>query len=236
MTYTLLSHSPKIATMKKAILRIFATGQEQRDLARQYTVLQTYPGFILVETTKRDKYPDLKNRLFEDISDQYEINLPDPAHKGKKLKLHDISSQRTKPSPVGRHHYLVQFVGPIKKTWLSGVKKAGGELREAYGGFSYVVRTDEKKVRAIRELPYVRWVGHLPYNARIEKSLLHKKQAARQADVPALPRTRQLEGVYTVEFFGPDDVTKAVPAVKKLGFTVLSKDPKARMLDRKSVV
>lgn len=216
--------------MKHAILRIFATGAEQRDLAKQFTVIQSYPGFLLADVPKKDKYPELKGWLYEDITDQYEIRLPDPAHKGRTVKLSNVAAEKAKPFPKGRHHYLVQFVGPIKRSWLSAVTTAGGELREPYGGFTYIVRANEKKARAIRELPIVRWIGHLPYDARIDHSLLHKKRAAKPEDVRQLPRTRQLSGVYTVEFFGPQDLKKAVSSVKKLGFDVLDKNEKARVL------
>lgn len=37
------------------------------------------------------------------------------------------------------------------------VKKAGGELRDPFGGFTYIVRADDKKARAIRELPFAGW-------------------------------------------------------------------------------
>src|SRR3978361_2148121 len=118
--------------MKNAILRIFATGSQQREIARQYKAVQAYAGFILVEVPENKAQLVLKNYLSEDITDQYEIRVPDAAHKGKTLRFKDISQERSRPFPAGKHHYLVQFVGPIKRQWLSGVKTAGGELRDAY--------------------------------------------------------------------------------------------------------
>ena len=74
------------------------------------------------------------------------------------------------PLPPGPHHYLVQFIGPVKQEWLAGVNDAGGRPRARHGHFTYVVRAEEDAVNRIARLDYVRWLGHLPYSDRISRS------------------------------------------------------------------
>jgi serine protease AprX len=86
----------------------------------------------------------------------------------------------------------------------------------------------DSQLPQISALPYVRWVGHLPCRARIAPSLalsvIDKKK------VLELPRTRKLGARYTVEFFGPDDRKAALGQVAKLGFKVLDRTPKGKVL------
>ena len=127
----------------------------------------------------------------------------------------------------GPHHYLVQFKGPIKAQWLKGVERAGGEPREPYKDFTYVVRADDAAIAKIASAKYVRWVGHLPARARLDAPVI---QAIEGEDAPKLPRTQLLPDTYTVEFFGPEDAVDAIPQVKSLGFEVLLNEPKAQIL------
>jgi hypothetical protein len=126
----------------------------------------------------------------------------------------------------------VQFIGPIKKGWLTKVKKAGGEPRAPYEGFSYVVRMDKKALAAVASLPVVRWVGHLPHRARIATGTRRRAEGGRrrQAIEAAVPRTYIRSGVYTVQFFGPEDLSKGLAAVRKLGFKILDRPHDQRLL------
>ncbi|MCK7496523.1 MAG: hypothetical protein MZW92_40650 [Comamonadaceae bacterium] len=81
-----------------------------------------------------------------------------------KLRAHPAYRNVKRLAP-GRHHYLVQFIGPIKSAWLKAIKKAGGEPRAPYENFAYVVRANDRQRAAIAALPFVRWVGHLPHRA-----------------------------------------------------------------------
>lgn len=220
------------------VMKIFATGPEQDQVAGLYTILEKYEGFVLADVPA-EQVPDVsKSFLAEDITDLYAITIHgqqlDTSHKridelGKTLAHPSYKSKEEKTLSKGKHHYLVQFIGPIKKEWLAGVKKAGGELRDPFSDFTYIVRTAEENIQQITALPYVRWAGHLPYDARIERTLL-EKSSSKRGGASTLPRTRLIPDVYTIEFFGPEDVTRAVPAVKKLGFKILVEDAKAKIL------
>ena len=62
----------------------------------------------------------------------------------------------TRMPDTGWHHYLVQFVGPVKRNWLARVRAAGGEPRELYRDFTYIVRANAKALARIEALPFVR--------------------------------------------------------------------------------
>src|SRR5581483_5086329 len=201
----------------KRILKVFCSGAEQKQLAAQYQVVATYAGFILIEASDAEMKKLAATYPVEDITEQYNI----PAGADQETVI-DTSRPRidtrgvlrahpayrnAKPLRPGPHHYLVQFVGPIRKEWLKEVEKAGGEPRTPYSDFTYVVRATPQVAKKIAALADVRWVGHLSHKARV---------------VP---------GVYTVQFFGPKDAAKAIPAVKKAGFKIVARDVEAGVLN-----
>jgi serine protease AprX len=105
------------------------------------------------------------------------------------------------------------------------VAAAGGQPRELYRDFTYIVRANAKGVAAIRALPFVRWVGHLPYDARTSPRVRAGMRGAVQA---TLPRTRFRSGVYTVQAFDGSLVAGIAAAAKRLGFKVLDQSRAAR--------
>src|SRR5581483_10416586 len=225
----------------KRILKVFCSGAEQKQLAAQYQVVATYAGFILIEASDAEMKKLAATYPVEDITEQYNI----PAGADQETVI-DTSRPRidtrgvlrahpayrnAKPLRPGPHHYLVQFVGPIRKEWLKEVEKAGGEPRTPYSDFTYVVRATPQVAKKIAALADVRWVGHLSHKARVAPSALAR--AGRKADDTAstLPRTRVVPGVYTVQFIGPKDAAKAIPAVKKAGFKIVARDVEAGVLN-----
>ena len=75
-------------------------------------------------------------------------------------------AKRLAPGP---HHYLVQFVGPVKPEWLDAVREAGGEVVDTYSGFTVVVRADDDADRADRPAAGGA-VGRSPADARPEST------------------------------------------------------------------
>ena len=216
------------------ILKIFADKRGQAALAEDLRVLERYDGFILVEASAAQAKRLARNYLVEDITTQYaiptnegEIDTSVPRIKAGGTARAHPSYKGTRALPSGPHHYLVQFIGPIKDEWLEGVRSAGGEPREPHGNFVYVVRGDEQALGRVAELPFVRWVGHLPYEERLAEPVA---AAIGGQAAPTLPRTRLLPDAYTVEFFGADDVKHAADEVRQLGLTVLVEEPQARIL------
>ena len=220
-------------------IKIFASGDEQIAIKKNYNVIESYDSFLLAEVTPAQLTAIQSDYLVEDISNQFKINIGLTAIDTNKPRITDrdlpsphpaFSSSEEKNLGTGKHHYLVQFIGPIKKQWLNNLKKIGAELRAPYADFAYVIRTNDKLILAIAALPFVQWTGHLPYQARIETVLQAKLKGTTPTGMKPLPRTRLLDGVYTVEFFGPDDASKAVSAIRKLGFKIINNEAKASLL------
>lgn len=197
-------------------------------------VLATYPAFLLAEVDNTAVEATMQGRLTEDITDQYVIDDPSGGIDTSLPRIASTGVAQAHPRyrgapalPPGPHHYLVQFVGPIKKAWLSAVRGAGGEIVAPWSGFTMVVRLDAKAVPRVAELPSVRWMGHLPYSARLSP------QAAGRAEEkpnPLTPRSRYLLGAYAVQFFRRDLAEKAIPKVRRLGFEILDFPARAEVM------
>jgi serine protease AprX len=195
------------------VLKVFVEGDDQERLAEKANVLERYDAFVLAEAPPAAAKRIARQYLTEDITDQLQLPVAVPRSADK--------------LPRGKHHYLVQFIGPIKESWLAGVRRAGGEPRQLWEGFTYVVRATEQAIGKIDGLPYVRWTGHLPYEERLSTSV---REELGRGDVSTLPRTQLLPNVYTVEFFGEQDVPPARTKVERLGLKILVDEPKARLL------
>lgn len=109
------------------------------------------------------------DRTLKDITAQYEIPLGPATQDSIDTNLPRITGaarpsahpayQRTRRLDAGPHHYLVQFVGPIKPQWRAAVENTGGSIVDARAGFTLVVRATAEQITAIAALPHVRWAG-----------------------------------------------------------------------------
>jgi serine protease AprX len=219
------------------MVKVFCTGSAQDRLAERYPVKERYDGFVLAEVPQKGLRQLSREYPVEDITDLYRIpvgkrliNTSRPRFDAKgKLHLHPAYKE-VKPLPPGPHHQLVQFIGPIKDAWLKAVRRAGGEPRAPYADFTYIVRADDKTLGRIVALPFVRWAGHLPHEDRVAPSVLSRVGDKPRGAALSQPRGRALQGAYVVEFFGADDLARAVSSVEDLGFKVVKTETKARIL------
>jgi subtilisin family serine protease len=160
----------------------------------------------------------------EDITDQYTVKVGGAEIGGM--------ARREKPMPTrpasGKHHYLLQFAGPIKVEWLRRIRAAGAEPRVPYQNFTYVVRLDPQTMKKTSELPFVRWIREFPHRARIATAL--REKGKRHPAAVALPRNRLLSNVVTVEFFGPEDLRKGISQIKRSKGVVLNKEATSTVL------
>jgi len=218
-------------------LKIFCRDAEQDKLAEQYPAIARYQGFLVTDVAPDNIDALARHYPVENITAHYTLRLGDQEIDTSrprldiKGKLHSHPHYKNeKKLSAGYHHHLVQFIGPIKQQWLKNIKKVGAELRDPLNAFTYVVRSNDKTLTKLIALPYVRWVGHLPTSNRIETTLLNR--AGRKSDdfFSVLPRTRILPGAYVIEFFATKELTSSLAAIKKLGFVILSKDPKSKVL------
>ena len=197
--------------MADRIMKVFVSGQAQEALAAQHQVIERYPAFVIVETSKASADALAASALVEDITDQYAIPLGGDAQSTIDVAQPRITVRGTTAShpayrgarrlAPGPHHYLVQFVGPVKPEWLDAVAAAGGEVVDTYTAFTVVVRANDEQIAQIVQLPSVRWAGHLPDEARVSYV---------DPDSRPLPRTKLLHSTVNVEFFTA--VRRARPA------------------------
>ena len=204
--------------MADRIVKVFVSGQAQEALAARHRVIERYPAFVIVETSRAEADALARGELVEDITDQYAIPLGGDAQAEIDASKPRITLRGTTVShpayrgarrlAPGPHHYLVQFVGPVKPEWLDAVAAAGGEVVDTYAVFTVVVRADDTQIAQIVQLPSVRWAGHLPDEARMSYV---------EPDSRPLPRTKLLHRTVTVEFFTAREARAARSAIRELG-------------------
>lgn len=212
-------------------LKIYDVDRKTIEATPGAKVLATYPAFLVAQVDDAAVNTVREGRLTEDISDQYVIDDPDGGIDTNIPRITATGEAKAHPRyratpalPRGPHHYLVQFVGPIKKAWLSAVRGAGGEIVAPWSGFTMVVRLDPKSVPKVAALPSVRWMGHLPYSARLSPQATGRKV---EKPDPLTPRSQYLPGAYALQFFRRDLAEKALPKVRRLGFEILDFPPKS---------
>jgi len=55
--------------------------------------------------------------------------------------------------------YIIQFTGPIKKDWIIEIGNMGGDFYSYFKYYSFLVKINPSYISAVRNLPYVNWVG-----------------------------------------------------------------------------
>lgn len=214
-----------------SILKIFVDQAEVAEVTKQARLIERYDAFVLLEAE-----PNLARELArrfptEDITGQYRMPLEgvekDPLATVPKLAARSRPRSKASTPDSGPHHYIVQFVGPIKQQWINALKRAGATLRHPTSGFGHVVRADGATLARIRALAPVRWVGHLPHADRVASTLAGAPRGAAQS---TLPRRRVVPGSVTVEVFGAEDLAHVTETAKSLGFTALGSDKAALLL------
>ncbi|MEI9974908.1 MAG: S8 family serine peptidase [Ignavibacteriota bacterium] len=208
------------------ILKVYANAEELPSVLQSAKLIEKYDAFVLVQASEAAAQELAKKFPLEDISDQYALQFGDRTLKTTRQPA-TTAAKRTaakdsKKLSGGPHHYIVQFIGPIKQSWLAQVRKTGAKLREPTGNFAYVVWAKEPMLAKISALAPVRYVGHLAHSDRISSELTGKRTLA--------PRRRIRSGAYRVEIFAPEDSASITRAARALGFQVLSQEPKARLI------
>lgn len=216
-------------------LKIYDTDRKALQAIPGTRVIESYPAFVVAEVDDPAVATVRQGRLTEDITDQYVIATPSGDIDTAIPRIDATGAAKAHPRyraapdlPPGEHHYLVQFVGPIKKAWLAAVRRAGGEVVAPWSGFTMVVRAATRDVPKIAALRVVRWMGHLPYNARL--SPLAKGASRGEKADPLTPRTHYLPGAYAVQFFRRDLAEKGAPKVRRLGFEILDFAPRSAVM------
>jgi hypothetical protein len=213
-----------------AILKVFVGKPDVASVLEHSKLIERYDAFVLVEANEEARRQIARRFPIEDISAQYQMNLGGRAVKTRTARPSAAAGRPDAGLSPGPHHYVVQFKGPIKRSWLTAVTATGAKLRSPYGNFGYVVWARESSLAKIRALKSVRWVGHLPHRDRIAPGLV-----APAPGQPVLRRRIVRSGVYTIDLFDAGDTGRILRASRVLGFRVLSKDAKAGLIMVESV-
>ena len=156
---------------------IYANKRQQRTLKGQVSsVLTTYADSMLVEVTAQQL-----ERLTDDGYSIEVLDGIDEIDVGGEIIDTSVSPPSISTAAVGTsgvsamdavpHHYLVQFIGPIKDEWLQAVAEAGGTLREPLPSYAYVVELSEDAYETVHRLDFVRWIGYYEPNLRVSPDL-----------------------------------------------------------------
>jgi len=231
------------------MLKVFVPRAESAALAEFGQIVETYDAFTIVDAGPVAVRRLVRSHPVEDISDQYLLPLGgaevDPlggaagteavsARATVASRSRRALARSTAPPDDAPHHYLLQFVAPPKPAWLTALKRAGATPRHPTSGFGYVVKADGEALARLRELRFVRWVGHLPHADRVAPAITGAptpvRAAVSQDQAPAMPRRRVLPGALTVDVFDAADLPRIAREAVALGFTVLAQDKPARRL------
>jgi len=213
----------------KRWVKVFCPPADQAKLGESFELVESYDGFALLAVKPVDVAELSRSFPTEDITNRFKIRLGSRTIDTSKPRYTEQGGVRphsayrgVRKLSRGIHHHIVQFVGPIKKPWLTKVKRLGATLKSPCADFAYIVAADERTLKGIVALPFVRWVGHLSHRDRVEAALVR--------DGATLPRTKHLPNTCVAEFFTAADLKKALPQIKKLGLKVVHSDLKGRVV------
>src|SRR5262249_41843478 len=149
-----------------------------------------------------------------------DTKLPRYSVKGKALSHPNYA--KTPTLAPGKHHYLVQFRGPVKDAWIRQVKQAGGEYRGAYADFTLIFRLTKTAFAKVMSSPCVAWVGHLSVESRVAKGVLtagkdKSRSVATHGHLEMGPGGSILPSTLVIQFFDGKDLKSAKSKFRRCG-------------------
>ncbi|MEA1647803.1 S8 family serine peptidase [Nitrospirillum sp. BR 11164] len=219
------------------VIKVFDASAQDLAALPGVRLLQSYPAFRIVEVDGDDAAAAvLATGLTEDISALYTLTMANTGAAPIDTAIPRVAADGSHeahpayddeaPLPPGAHHYIVQFVGPIQDGWLAAVTATGAEVVEPYQHFAIIVRATADEAGVLSQLDTVRWVGHLPYSAR----LIHEVDALAAPPVPGAQHGHALPDAYTVEFFDAAQARHHQADVAACGFTIVDEAPGSALL------
>ncbi|HRD98062.1 MAG TPA: hypothetical protein PLA97_16875, partial [Rubrivivax sp.] len=110
------------------VVKVFAPRAERAALAAEGQLIESYPAFVVLQVADAAVRRLSRRYPVEDISDQYRLPLGgsevDPLSV-QAAPARSRSAARAAAPDDAAHHYLVQFIGPVKRAWVNAVKAAG---------------------------------------------------------------------------------------------------------------
>jgi serine protease AprX len=170
-------------------IKVFCPREKQNELEGLLDIQASYDAFVIGEANPQQVEEIKKRYPIEDMSSYlYNIDLEDqtidtskPRFTERKTTVEHPSFEHTKKLRKGPHHYLVQFIGPVKQEWLNNIKKTGGILCEPFPNSTYVIEMNDEVLAKVRSLEYVHWIGHYDPKFRISTNVLDRAKAPPQS-------------------------------------------------------
>lgn len=234
-----------------AKIKVFVPKEGQNELENLLKIQASYDAFVVGEA-EPNQVEEIKRRFpVEDMSYLNSINLKDKTIDTSKPRFTEKGSviehpgyEHTRKLTKGLHHYIVQFVGPVKQAWLNDIKKIGGILCEPLPNSSYIIEMDEKVLAKARRLGYVQWIGHYDPTYRISSNVLARTRAPvkvkdpkrvlakidKTYTMPLSPETGDLPSrkipvvpyKYSVTFFTSKNLQQAKTLLNKAGVKIVT--------------
>lgn len=219
-------------------LKVYCQGTDRARVLARHQLVATYESFVVVQGAD---VPDDAGRiagcLAEDITTMYELPArwisgavaasgAGPSGAGPSDSGSSLSGRwrRALTMWLDRkpHHYVVQFVGPVKKEWLRTVRSMGAELRRPLECFAYVVRCVPSQLARLLRLSCVRQLGRLSVASRIHTRVDEGSEVTVGG--------RFLPAMHVVEFFDASDLVRGVTRLTECGAEVISVSLAAAMV------
>ncbi len=225
--------------------KISLRGKDQEIIKGKVSkILEKYDSFVLVEVTD-EQIDSLQKEGFKVviINEIEKIKLGDVTidtsasryNEWGVISPHTAYASTIDPGP-DKHHYIVQFIGPIKEEWKKDIQDEGGILCDPLSSYSYIVEMNSETREKVRRLPFIRWIGHYDPSFRISSGL-HKDLAKKEvyenikertaalgtAEAPSkkvkpLPKGHEtIHGKYSISFHTEENLKDAIPKIKTLG-------------------
>ena len=121
---------------------IYATKRQRKQLTRQgIEILTEYEDYVLAQATQAEVAALQANGYEVEI---YEAAPAQPAVRDVGFAASERVPQGPPPAEFGPgpHHYVVEFVGPVKPEWLAAIEAHGGRALEPLPPSSYIVALD----------------------------------------------------------------------------------------------
>lgn len=151
-------------------------------------IVEHYDNFVLVEVTDEQTESLQKEGFKVVVRSEIEniplgpvtINTTTPRFDKGIIQKHTAYEHENDPGPE-MHHYIVQFIGPIKEEWKEEIKRLGGILGDPLSSFAYIVEMNIQARDNVNSLPFVRWLGHYDASYRLSPELLDEVTETQRA-------------------------------------------------------
>ena len=129
-------------------------------------------------------------------------------------------------------YYIVQFDGPVRRSWKKAVTDTGAELFDYVPDFAFIARMDSSTEAKVRGLEHVRWLGKYSQAWRLSQEVVDRilgkeHLSGGQAGDGGLSGTREQtntdppRNLFRVTVFPGEDLARIGASVQEAGGMVL---------------